>query len=178
MTAPLFIRRYRPEDRAACRALFAGNIPAFFVEEELAMFEQLLEQPQGPYLVVEDPSGRPVACGGLALRRDGDVTLCWGMVDIHRHRQGIGRVLVRVRLALAVRLPGVSCVFTKTADGNVSFFEREGLRPVSAIEGYFRPSTLMRCELDAARRAEIESRLVALLAQGHRVEDGVLPIGG
>ena len=175
MTGPLFIRRYRSEDWAACRALFEGNIPAFFNLAELALFEEFLGQLPGPYLVVEDATGRPVACGGVALRGGGEASLCWGMVDAPRHREGIGSVLVRVRLALVGRLPGIVRVYTKTADGNVSFFEREGLRPVSVIEGYFRPSKLLVCELDAARRSELESRLAAVLAKGHRVEDGVLP---
>ncbi|MFL5350915.1 MAG: GNAT family N-acetyltransferase [Hyalangium sp.] len=175
MTGPLFIRRYRSEDWAACRALFEGNIPTFFTEAELATFEEYLERPEGPYLVIENATGQPVACGGVAFRGAGEVSLCWGMVDVHRHREGIGRVLVQVRLALASRLPGILRAYTKTADGNVPFFEREGLRPVSVIEGYFRPSQLLMCELDAARRSEFEARLAALLAQGHRVEDGLLP---
>lgn len=175
MTAPLFIRRYRPEDRAACLALFAGNIPAFFNTVEFTMFEEFLGQLPGPYLLIEDAIGQRVACGGVAFRGPGDVSLCWGLVDVHRHREGIGSVLVRVRLALAERLPGISRVFTKTSDENVSFFEREGLRPVSVLEGYFRPSKLLLCELDAARRAEIQSRLADVLARGHRVEDGLLP---
>jgi hypothetical protein len=178
MTAPLFIRRYRPEDRAACLRLFEGNIPAFFTGEERVMFEGFLGKLPGPYLVAEDPSGQLVVCGGMSFRSDGDVTLCWGLVDAPRHKEGIGTVMVRVLLALACRLPGVACVFTKTSDENVSFFEREGLRPVSVIEGYFRPSKLLRCELDAARRAELESQIAALSAQGHRMEEGLLPAGG
>jgi hypothetical protein len=174
MAAPLSIRRYRPEDREACLSLFEGNMPLFFVKPEQALFEAFLGELPGPYLVVEDSSGRLVACGGLALEGAGDVRLCWGIVRAERHREGIGTFLVRVRLALACRLPGIHRVSTKTWDGNVTFFEREGLRPVTPIEGYYRPSHRLLCELDAPRRAIIEERLSAQLARGHRVEDGLL----
>jgi hypothetical protein len=174
MTAPLFIRRYRPEDREACLALFEGNMPAFFVGPERALFEACLRELPGPYLVVEDSAGQPVACGGLAFEGGGDVRLCWGIVRAERHREGIGTFLVRVRLAVACRLPGILRVSTKTWDGNVTFFEREGLRPVTPIDGYYRPSHRLLCELDAPRRAIIEERFSALLALGHRVEDGLL----
>jgi hypothetical protein len=174
MKAPLFIRRYRPEDREACLALFAGNMPVFFVEPERALFEAFLRELPGPYLVVEDSTGQRVASGGLALEGTGDVRLCWGLVQAERHREGIGTFLVRVRLAVACRLPGILRVATKTWDGNMTFFEREGLRPVLPIEGYYRPSHRLMCELDAPRRAIIEERLSALLARGHRVEEGLL----
>jgi hypothetical protein len=174
MAAPFFIRRYRPEDREACLALFEGNMPLFFVEPERALFEAFLGERPGPYLVVEDSTGQPVASGGLAFEGGGDVRLCWGLVNAERHREGIGTFLVRVRLAVACRLPGILRVATKTWDGNVSFFEREGLRPVSPIEGYYRPSHRLLCELDAPRRAIIEERFSAQLARGHRVEEGLL----
>jgi hypothetical protein len=102
MTAPLFVRRYLPDDRAACLALFASNVPSSFLVEEEPMFADFLDQMPGPYLVVEDTAGRLIACGGVATR-----------------------------------------------DG---------------------------VEATAPRRAELEARLSATLAQGHRLGDGVLTV--
>jgi hypothetical protein len=144
------------------------------------MFADFLDQLPGPYLVVEDSAGRPIGCGGVATRDGEEARLCWGMVDFHRHKEGAGRVLLRVRLALAARMPGISRAGMNTSNETAPFFEREGLRTVKIIENYFRPGLHrhdMACELDTPRLMEIEARLSATLAQGHRLADGVLSAG-
>jgi ribosomal protein S18 acetylase RimI-like enzyme len=174
MTALLFVRRYRSEDRTACLALFESNIPAFFIEKERTMFAGFLDKMPGIYVVVEDAAGHRVASGGLAILDGGEASLCWGFVDFRRHRQGLGTALLRVRMALAARLPGIIYIGAKTSNQNAPFFEREGMYPVRVIDNYFRPSLHIRCELDLARRATIEARLSALLSQGLRLEEGLL----
>jgi hypothetical protein len=161
-------------------ALFESNVPSSFLEEERSMFGEFLDPLPGPYFVVEDSAGHPVGCGGLASRDGEEATLCWGMVDFQRHKEGVGRVLLRVRLAVAARMPGISRVGMNTSNETAPFFEREGLRTVKVTENYFRPGLHrhdMVCELDATRRAEIEARLSAMLALGHSLESGVLTVG-
>lgn len=177
MPTSLFVRRYRPEDRAACLALFDSNTPSSFLPEERAQFTEFIDRMPGPYLVAEDAAGHLVACGGLATRDGITVNLCWGMVDAARQHEGIGRVLLRVRLAQACRMPGISAVGMNTSNETAPFFEREGLRTTLVTENYFRPGLHrhdMVCALDATSRAGIDARLAATLAEGHRVEDGVL----
>src|SRR5881409_3303673 len=62
----LQLRRYRREDRAACLALFEGNIPDSFLPHEIPLFMEFLDWFTGPYLVMEEAGTGLVACGGLA----------------------------------------------------------------------------------------------------------------
>lgn len=180
MAAPLRIRPYRPSDREACLALFDGNVPGSFTPEERPMFAGFIDAPPGPYLVVEEASGRVVACGGLAPREPSAAVLCWGMVDAERQKEGIGRVLLRVRLARACVMPGVTHVEMNTSNETEAFFLREGLRTVRVRENYFRPGLHrhdMVCELGPAVREALRAKLAALLAEeGHDVDVAVLPL--
>jgi GNAT superfamily N-acetyltransferase len=178
MVAPLRLRLYRPEDRDACLALFDGNVPGSFLAEERSEFAAFIDALPGPYLVAEEGSGRVVACGGLAPREPSAAVLCWGMVDAGRQREGIGRVLLRVRLSQACALPGVTQVEMNTSNETEAFFEREGLRTVRVQENYFRPGLHrhdMVCELGPAARESVHARLAAMRAEGHRVDADVLP---
>lgn len=176
MTAPYLIRRYRPEDRAECLALFESNMPTFFVEKERTMFAEFLDGRPGNYLVLEDSEGCLVAAGGMALIEGGEVSICWAFVDARKRGQSLIGVLFRVGLALAARLPGAVCLGFKTSMDNLPILAKEGWYVVREIHDYFRPSVHLRCDLDEACRARIESRLADALAQGHRMEEGLLTV--
>ncbi|HSP78705.1 MAG TPA: GNAT family N-acetyltransferase [Myxococcaceae bacterium] len=177
MPTLLRLRPYRPSDRETCLRLFESNVPASFTAEERADFAGFLDALPGPYLVVEEDSGRAVACGGLATR-DQSAVLCWGMVDALRQREGIGRVLLRVRLAQACLLPGVTRVEMNTSNETAPFFEREGLHTVRVLEHFFRPGLHrhdMVGELGPELRRTLRERLASTLAEGHQLAPGLLP---
>jgi GNAT superfamily N-acetyltransferase len=179
MTTPLLLRRYRPSDREACLALFEGNVPSSFLPEEVAAFAAFLEEFSDRYLVAFGEAHGPVACGGVALRGD-EAILCWGLVDARRHREGIGRVLLRARLAMAARIPGALRVTMNTSQVTAPFFTREGFATIQVRENYFRPGLDrhdLELQLDEAARRAIEARLAATLAEGHEVEAGVIASG-
>lgn len=180
MVAPLRIRPYRPTDRDACLALFDSNVPGSFTPEERPEFAAFIDALPGPYLVAEEASsGRVVACGGLAPREPSAAVLCWGMVDAERQGEGIGRVLLRVRLAQACAMAGVTHVEMNTSNETEAFFLREGLHTVRVQEHYFRPGLHrhdMVCELGPAACEAVRARLAALLAkEAHAVDLAVLP---
>ena len=142
---PLHLRRYRRDDRSACLALFEGNIPGSFFPYEIPAFLDFLDCFTGPYLVVEEAGG-VVACGGLAEHPE-CLTLCWGMVARDRQRQGIGRLLLRARLALAVAIPRARQVILNTTQLTAPFFAKEGFQTrrvtpnaYAHIGAYGRPS--------------------------------------
>lgn len=133
------IRYLRPNDRAACLAVFDGNAPEYFHPSERAAFADCLDSddyrpprlrgaggPKGMFYVVEDDD-EIIGCGGWYL--DGDVAvLSWGMVERSSHRQGIGRFLLRERLN-EIRLdPRIKSVRVRTTAPVRGFFEREGFR--------------------------------------------------
>jgi len=168
-------RRYRPSDRSAALGIFDSNTDSL-LESERAQFLAFVDGNQGPYLVVEDHAGTIIGCGGVA-RTGSSVALCWGIVGRRYHRRGVGRLLLRIRLGMAAGMPGVTEVMMNTSNETAPFFEREGFETLQVTQDFFRPGLHkheMVCELDAPRRADIQSRLGELLRQGHRLEAGLL----
>ncbi len=119
----LSLRPFVPADRHACLALFDSNVPKFFQEHERPAFAAFLDRLPCPFFVVADARGDIVGCGGYAPERG---RLVWGMVDAARHRQGIGRFLLRSRLVHWQRAYGAAVVTLSTSQHSCGFFEREG----------------------------------------------------
>jgi len=79
MLHSLSARSYSPADRSTCLGIFDSNVPDSFRDSERADFEAFLDSLPGPYFVVEDESGRAVACGGYAVNPGTTCAdLCWG----------------------------------------------------------------------------------------------------
>ena len=131
------IRRYCREDRRACQRIFESNIPNSFAPHEIPGFMEFLDTFAGIYLVVLDAE-EVVACGGLADER-GTVTLCWGVVERDRQGQGIGRLLLQSRLALAACIPGLTRVIMNTSQRTAGFFEKEGFRTTKVTANSYGP---------------------------------------
>lgn len=134
------VRSYRPDDETACLAIFASNTPDFFTAEEGGEFATFLRATTDPYFVVEE-DGRPVACGGVVVRRDGLTGgLAWGMVERTRHRQGYGRALLAVRLDwLRRHAPGVTAVTIDTSQHSAPFFARLGFETTDVVRDFYAP---------------------------------------
>lgn len=168
-------RRYQPSDRDACQRLFDSNTPASFVPHEREEFLSFVDRRVGTYLVIEDDTGAVVACGGVASRGS-EAALCWGMADSRLHQRGIGRFLLRVRLAAAVKLSGITEVAMNTSHQTAGFFAREGFETLRVTLDFFRPGLHkhdMRLLLDDAVREAVSRRLDEELAAGHRVDADV-----
>jgi hypothetical protein len=169
-------RRYRPGDRHSCAGLFDSNIPDSFAPHEREPFLSFLDGGAGTYLVVEDHVGTVIGCGGIAQRGPA-VDLCWGIVGRRYHRRGVGRFLLRVRLAMAASIAGVTEVQMNTSHETAPFFEREGFETTKVTPDFFRVGLHkhdMRLELTEAARRTIASRLEETLEAGHRVETEIL----
>lgn len=121
------IRVYRPEDRAACFALFESNVPEYFAAAERADFTEQLDHLEGPYLVIEN-GGAVVACGGFQADRKDPSTaaLCWGMVRRDLHGARLGESLLTARLDLIAANPVFESVVIETTPMSRGFFERYG----------------------------------------------------
>jgi N-acetylglutamate synthase-like GNAT family acetyltransferase len=169
-------RRYRSADRNACIGLFDSNVPDSFTAAEREAFTSFVDASKGPYLVVEDHAGTVIGCGGLA-KREGAVDLCWGLVGRRYHRRGVGRFLLRVRLAIASALPGVAEVQMNTSNETAPFFEREGFETTGVTENFFRSGLHkhdMRLALTDDMRRTIRRKLEETLEAGHLIEAEIL----
>ena len=122
-------RPYSPKDLTACLAVFDSNVPGFFALAERQEFRAHLlglPDPSAGYLVLTHPGG-VVACGGVAPGNgQGDARMVWGMVARDWHGRGLGRRLLRERLALARGLDGLRTVSLSTSQHTRGFYEAEG----------------------------------------------------
>jgi ribosomal protein S18 acetylase RimI-like enzyme len=124
------IRPYASQDRDACLRILAGNTPEFFAEAERAEFERFLDDPPGPYAVVEK-DGNVIACGGWYISDDGlTARMTWGMVDPRFHGRGHGRQLLSFRVA-AAKQGGARVIRLSTTQLVSRFFERQGFETVA-----------------------------------------------
>jgi GNAT superfamily N-acetyltransferase len=122
-------RPYAPTDLAACLAVFDGNVPDFFSPAEREEFRaHLLALPDAaPAYLVLTHAGAVVACGGVtAGDKQGDARLVWGMVARDWHGRGLGRRLLRERLAVGRSLSGLRTVSLSTSQHTRGFYEGEG----------------------------------------------------
>jgi len=137
------IRNYRFEDSDACLAVFDSNVPEYFLSSERKAFSQFLKGPdflpprlrehpgsEARFYVVEDKD-EIVGCGGWYLD-DTVAGLSWGMVDRSRHRQGLGRLLLEVRLKTIREDGRARSVRVRTTPSVQGFFEHFDFRFVRA----------------------------------------------
>jgi ribosomal protein S18 acetylase RimI-like enzyme len=148
-TMNLTFREYTLTDREGCLDVFNSNIPEFFSESERDDFIDFLNRLPGQYGVVVDAAKRIVGCGGIARSRSNPhgADLTWGMVHRSLHRQGIGRVLTRERLAWADQMPTVSVVYLNTSHLTEGFYEKFGFQTVKRISNGYREG-LDRCDME------------------------------
>lgn len=122
-------RPYEATDLTGCLAVFDGNVPDFFADAEREEFQaHLLALPDAaPAYLVMSHAGAVVACGGVtASDMQGDARLVWGMVARDWHGRGLGRRLLRERLALARSLLGLRTVSLSTSQHTRGFYAGEG----------------------------------------------------
>ena len=148
-------RPYRPEDEAACLAIFASNMPDLFAPEERLEFAEFLKTMSDPYFVFEDGE-QLVACGGVFLRHDRRTAgLSWGMVERSRHRRGYGKTLLQIRLAwLSVHAPEVEALTIDTSQHSAPFFAHMGFETQQVERDHYAPGL----DRDAMRLLLVRSR--------------------
>ncbi|WP_164714212.1 GNAT family N-acetyltransferase [Chitinophaga rhizosphaerae] len=141
------IRPYEPSDFDACVAAFKGNMPKYFLPEELEDYSNWLlnyakgipYKPEGveTYFVAEE-DGRLVACGGVFLEKQNNIAgMVWGMVDNRLHRQGIGRRFLLYRIDYIRRECNTCNIKLDTTQHSRPFFEKYGFAVVKYTEnGY------------------------------------------
>ena len=150
-------RPYAAGDREACLAVFDSNVPRFFRTSERREFEDFLGRLPGPYVVLEDPPGTIVGCGGHAVDpADGTADLCWGMVRADLHGRGLGRLLTRLRINAAAADPAVRLIRLHTSQHTAGFYEREGFRVLRTTHDGYAPG-LDRVDMARAVRSPARS---------------------
>ncbi len=132
------IRPYCESDRQACLDILGENTPEFFVPGDRDSLGEFLANLPGPYFVGEE-HGTVVACGGWATESADAVVLTWGMVRRALHRRGIGRALLRFRLASIKKNTSANVARLRTVQLVRGFFAREGFEVVAVVPDGFGP---------------------------------------
>lgn len=144
-----------PAHRAACLALFDGNVtgpdrPAgAFQPGERTGFAAFLDRLPGPFFVLVE-GDEPVACGGWAAEDEpGVVSLCWTVVAADRQGRGTGRRLVAalVEDAREAAAGAPTRMRLETVPATRGFFEAMGFRVVSVEPGGYGPEMPPRVEM-------------------------------
>lgn len=131
------IKPYLPVYKNDLLAVFKSNMPLYFAQEELPLFDAFLDRDmeRGPYYIIFK-DGAIVGCGGIALNQptkytnEPHVIMTWGMVDNARHKEGFGKDLLLYRIEKAKEIyPGVK-IALGTTQHTFEFFEKYGFKTV------------------------------------------------
>ncbi|WP_174297392.1 GNAT family N-acetyltransferase [Sphingomonas bacterium] len=155
-------RSYTDADRDAALAIFDSNLPEYFGPGERAWFEESLDDPDGPALVLAI-DGQPVAFGGWEVwDHYNKALLCWGMVHRSSHALALGRLLLLERvLGIARSAPATRWVTVDTSPLVAPFFVHCGFEQTSVWPGGYRSGMTMhelRLDLAGADVAALEGR--------------------
>lgn len=131
------IKPYLPEYKSRLIEIFKSNMPLYFAEEELPLFNSFLEKDvflKNYSIVLKD--ALIVGCGGIALNEPTKYTnvphviMTWGMVDLKNHKEGLGKELLLFRINQSKEIyPGVK-IALGTTQHTFSFFEKYGFKTV------------------------------------------------
>lgn len=119
--------------------MFKSNIPVYFAEEELPLFDEFLDRDVNdsdrPYWVVYNDE-EIVGCGGIGVNepteytKERHVIMCWGMVHYTLHKRGFGKELLAYRIEKAREIfPGIK-IALGTTQHSAPFFEKYGFKTV------------------------------------------------
>lgn len=133
------IKPYLPEYKETLLTVFKSNMPLYFAEEELPLFDAFLDRDihnaNRPYWIVFEDDVI-VGCGGIGINEptkytnEPHVIMCWGMVHREYHKKGYGKVLLELRIEESKKLfPGVK-IALGTTQHSYGFFERYGFKTV------------------------------------------------
>ncbi|MES2762018.1 MAG: GNAT family N-acetyltransferase [Bacteroidota bacterium] len=131
------IKPYLPQYKKTLLEIFKSNMPLYFAQEELPLFDAFLDRDleRGPYYIIFN-NDVIVGCGGIALNQptkytnEPHVIMTWGMVDNKHHKEGLGKLLLLHRIEQAKEIyPGIK-IALGTTQHTFEFFEKYGFKTV------------------------------------------------
>ncbi|MEN5232809.1 GNAT family N-acetyltransferase [Sphingobacterium faecium] len=133
----LFIN-YTAFYKEKCIEIFKSNLPIFFDQQELPLFENFLDHHthENYYLIKE--SEQILACGGIFIDEvKGEASLAWGMVHAQHHKKGIGKLLTQYRLAIMKKCFPNKTYVLETSQHTAAFYEKNGFHTIAIVQDGF-----------------------------------------
>ncbi|MEN5193334.1 GNAT family N-acetyltransferase [Sphingobacterium faecium] len=133
----LFIN-YTAFYREKCIEIFKSNLPIFFDQQELRLFENFLDHhtPENYYLIKEGE--QILACGGIFIDEiKGESSLAWGMVHAQHHKKGIGKLLTQYRLEIMKNCYPNKTYVLETSQHTAAFYEKNGFHTIAIVQDGF-----------------------------------------
>lgn len=120
-----------------CLSAFKSNVPEFFTEDELGQFDQFLDHfeqnfypetgKKRTYFYVLIFNSQVIGCGGFGDKEGNHrISLAWGLVHRHFHRQNFGKLLLNFRLAEISKIFPGSVIYLDTTQFSAPFYEKQG----------------------------------------------------
>ena len=96
------IREYNIRDKEACLIALKSNVPQFFAEDEINLFEIFLDTFENKlgsnktYFYVIVLANEIIGCGGFGDKDNtGIISLAWGLINKDFHKKGFGELLLK-----------------------------------------------------------------------------------
>jgi N-acetylglutamate synthase-like GNAT family acetyltransferase len=119
------LRPYRLEDKAGCLAAFDSNVPDWFHATERDEYSAFLDQPAGPYFVM-DHEGTIAGAAGYQMHSPDRAALRWLLVRRDLHHNGLGKLLVFSTLRHLGKNEDPTQIWLRTLPQTAPFFEKLG----------------------------------------------------
>ena len=132
------IKPYAPEHKQRLLDIFKSNMPLYFADLELPLFDAFLDgdiNARRPYWII-CKDDIIVACGGIGINeptkytKEPHVIMCWGMAHRDFHKQGFGKLLLELRIQESKKIFPATKIALGTTQHTFSFFEKYGFKTV------------------------------------------------
>ncbi|MHB1278558.1 MAG: GNAT family N-acetyltransferase [Bacteroidia bacterium] len=143
------LRPYTYLDKSACLSAFISNVPVYFTQDEIALFEAFLDKFQhvpdgkledGTHYFVLLENERVLGCGGFGHHKDSDVIfMAWGLIHNDFHKKGFGEKLLKFRIDQIKKIHPGAPIGLDTTQYSYPFFEKFGFRTTKITNDYYEP---------------------------------------
>ena len=132
------IRPYAVGDKQECLDIFDSSVPDFFDVSERDLLSEFLDNPDGPYFVIEK-GGMVIGSGGFREEDRGKARFTWGMVHRDHHGEGLGRLMAMHRINEIERSGAFTEAELSTTPRVAPFFEKFGFKQIGFVKDGFAP---------------------------------------
>ena len=132
------IKKYQSKHLKECLLLFRTNVPVFFTEEEILLFENYLQKGNIHYYLLFEKE-KIIASGGYGFNeKEKTIDLTWGMVNSYMHKKGYGKTLLNYRIKKITKDFPNKNISLNTSQYTFKFYENFGFQVLKITKNFYR----------------------------------------